>query len=107
VGATEESGKKTKRKIQLNFDKLEEKGLKILRKLARFLLERYMHPREFFGPAIYKQLVKTKKRENNVEIIQTKDFYLRLKLGGIRKTVKEIENLNNFLCLDTKYMNLL
>lgn len=45
---------KKKKKIQINFDLLEEKGLKILRKLARFLLERYLHPREFFGPAIYK-----------------------------------------------------
>lgn len=58
-----------KRRIKLDFDLLEAKGLKILQKLARFLLERYMHPREFFGPAIYKQLVKTKKRENNVDII--------------------------------------
>ena len=52
-----------------------------------------MHPREFFGPAIYKQLVKTKKKENHVDIIQTKDFYLRLKLAGLRKTVKEVDNL--------------
>ena len=81
--------------------------MKILRKLARFLLERYMHPREFFGSAIYKQLVKTKKKENNVDILQTKDFYLKLKLAGIRKTLKEVENLNKFLCLDSKYTNLL
>mmetsp|Transcript_10160 Transcript_10160/g.10128 ORF Transcript_10160/g.10128 Transcript_10160/m.10128 type:complete len:80 (+) Transcript_10160:3383-3622(+) len=66
-----------------------------------------MHPREFFGPAIYKQLVKTKKRENYVDIIQTKDFYLRLKLAGIRKTVKEIDNLNYFLGLDSQYTNLM
>jgi hypothetical protein len=76
-------------------------------KLARFLLERYLHPREFFGPAIYKQLVKTKKRENNVDIMQTKDFYLRLKIAGIRKTVKENENLNSFICLDSKFANLI
>jgi hypothetical protein len=86
---------------------LEDKGLKILQKLARFLLERYLHPREFFGPAIYKQLVKTKKRENNVDILQTKDFYLRLKIAGIRKTVKEIDNLNKFLCLDAKFPHLI
>jgi len=30
-----------------------------------------------------------------------------LKLAGIRKTVKEIDNLNKFLCLDTKYTNLM
>lgn len=66
-----------------------------------------MHPREFFGPAIYKQLVKTKKKENHVDIMQTKDFYLRLKLAGVRKTIKEVDNLNKFLCLDQKYTNLL
>lgn len=103
----EEPDKPAKRKIQLNFDLLEEKGLKILKKLARFLLQRYMHPREFFGPAVYKQLVKTKQRENHVDIIQTKDFYLRLKLGGLRKSVKENDSLNKFLCLDSKYTNLM
>ena len=46
--------KPKRRKIVLNFQDLEAKGLKILRKLARFLLERYMHPREFYGPAIYR-----------------------------------------------------
>jgi hypothetical protein len=66
-----------------------------------------MHPREFFGPAIYKQLVKTKKKENHVDIMQTKDFYLRMKLAGVRKTIKEVDNLNKFLCLDSKYTNLL
>ena len=51
--------------------------------------------------------MKTKKKENNVDIMQTKDFYLKLKLAGIRKTVKEVENLNKFLCLDSKYSNLM
>jgi hypothetical protein len=32
---------------------------------------------------------------------------LRIKIAGVRKTVKEIENLNKFLCLDTKFPNLL
>ena len=98
---------KQKRRITLDFSQLEPKGTKILRKLARFLLERYLHPREFFGPAIYKQLVKTKKRENNVEILQAKDFYLRLKIAGVRKTVKEVDNLNQFLCLDAKFPHLM
>jgi hypothetical protein len=47
-------GKNPLKKIKINFELLEDKGLKILQKLARFLLERYLHPREFFGPAIYK-----------------------------------------------------
>jgi len=35
--------------------------------------------------------------------LQTKDFYLRLKIAGIRKTVKEVDNLNKFLSLDAKF----
>ena len=98
--------KKEKRKVVVKMEDFEEKALKILRKLARFLLERYMHPREFFGPAVYKQLVKTKTRENHVDILQTKDFYLRLKIAGIRKTVKENDNLNKALGLDSKFPHL-
>ena len=45
---------KKKNPITIKFDILDEKGMKILKKLARFLLERYMHPREFFGPTIKK-----------------------------------------------------
>jgi len=51
--------------------------------------------------------VKTKTRENNVDILQAKDFYLRIKIAGLRKTVKEVDNLNKFLCLDAKFPNLL
>jgi len=42
-----------------------------------------------------------------VDILQTKDFYLRLKIAGIRKTVKEVDNLNKFLCLDQKFPHLM
>ena len=54
-GKNEEPSKpKLKKKIVVDMTKFDEKAIKILRKIARFLLERYMHPREFFGPAIYK-----------------------------------------------------
>lgn len=56
--------KPRRKKIQLNFDDLESKGHKILRKLARFLLERYMHPREFYGPVINRQMIKLKQPIN-------------------------------------------
>jgi hypothetical protein len=85
-------GKKGKYPITLDFDSLDEKALKILKKLARFLLERYMHPREFFGPTIKKEIIGKKK--NKVEIIKHHDFYLRLKLASIRKKLKENLSLN-------------
>ena len=74
---------KFKNPIVIDFEILDEKGLKILKKLARFLLERYMHPREFFGPTIKKEELGKKKCK--VEVIKHADFYLRLKLASIRK----------------------
>lgn len=47
-------GQQKRKKVTVDMNKFDVKGLKVLRKIARFLLERYMHPREFFGPAIYK-----------------------------------------------------
>ena len=102
--------KPRRRKIILNFEDLEPKGHKILRKLARFLLERYMHPREFYGPAIYRQMIKTKvgKADSHpVDILHSKDFYSRLKAAGLRKTVNQDENLNKFLRLDAKFPHLM
>jgi hypothetical protein len=48
---------KKKPKMEIKFEILDEKGNKILKKLARFLLERFMHPREFFGPTIKKEII--------------------------------------------------
>lgn len=59
---------KSKNNIVLNNSLLDEKGLKILKKLARFLLERYMHPREFFGPTIKKETIG--KNKCKVEVIK-------------------------------------
>lgn len=57
-----------------------------------------MHPREFFGPTIKKEIIGKKKCK--VEIIRLQDFYLRLKLASIRKKLKEKPNLNQFLAID-------
>ena len=48
--------KKSKNPLVIKFEILDEKAQKMLKKLARFLLERYMHPREFFGPTIKKEV---------------------------------------------------
>jgi hypothetical protein len=94
----EEKKKSQKNPLAIKFDVLDEKGTKILKKLARFLLERYMHPREFFGPTIKKEEVGSKKCK--VEIIKSPDFYLRLKLASIRKKLKQNDSLNLFLAID-------
>ena len=49
----DEKPKKKPRKH--NLENIDAKGIKILRKLARFLLKQFLHPREFFGKAITKE----------------------------------------------------
>ena len=102
--------KPKRRKIVLNFEDAGTKGHKILRKLARFLLERYMHPREFYGSAINRQMIKLKIAPENshpVDIISAKDFYSRMKAAGVRRTIKEDESLTKFLRLDAKFPHLM
>lgn len=89
---------KKQQAINIRFEDLDDKGNKILKRLARFLLERYMHPREFFGPTIKKEVFGKKKCK--VEIIKLHDFYLRLKLASIRKKLKDIPSLTSFLAID-------
>lgn len=100
--AEQGKAKKVKHPIDIKFGILDDKALRILKKLARFLLERYMHPREFFGPTIKKETIGKKKCK--VEIIKLHDFYLRLKLASIRKKLKENTSLNLFVAIDgSKY----
>lgn len=95
----------------LKFEELGAKGQKILRKLARFLLERYMHPREFYGTAVNRQMIKVKTAppgaSHPVDILAAKDFYARMKAAGVRRTAKEDENLTKFLRLDAKFPHIL
>ena len=93
---------KTKRRAH-NLANIDEKGTKILRKLARYLLKQFLHPREFFGKAITKEHIKTKKREFHLDVLKISDFYLKMKIASIRKKLTENESLNNELCLDKKH----
>ena len=63
-----------------------------------------MHPREFFGPTIKKEVLGSKK--SKVEVINHHDFYLRIKLASIRKKLTPNASLNSFLGIDMeKYPN--
>lgn len=57
-----------------------------------------MHPREFFGPTIKKEIIGKKKCK--VEVIKLHDFYLRIKLASIRKKIKENVTVNQFMAID-------
>lgn len=61
-----------------------------------------MHPREFFGKAITKEKIKTKKREFAIDVLKVKEFYLRMKIASIRKRLTENQSINEQLCLDPK-----
>lgn len=54
---------------------LDEKSIKIMAKLMLALMELNVSLYEFFEGKIYEQAVKTKKKENKVEIINSKDFF--------------------------------
>jgi len=93
--------RKSKKKVY-SLANIDAKGIKIMKKLARFLLKQYLHPREFFGKQIKKKQIKTKKNDFNLEVLKVKDFYLQIKIASVRKTLKENESLNNELALDLK-----
>jgi hypothetical protein len=58
-----------------DLSKLDEKSIKILAKLMLALMELELSLYDFFEGAVYEQLVKTKTKQNVVEIINSKDFY--------------------------------
>lgn len=86
-----------------NLDNIDANGLEILSLVARYLLKEYLHPREFFGKIVKQNVeVKTDKKVYKVDIMKQKDFYLKIKISNIRKTLEENQSLNKELCLDTK-----
>jgi hypothetical protein len=79
---------------------LDEKSVKIMAKLMLAMMELNMSLYDFFEGAIYQQSVKSKTKEDVIEIINTDAFFLRLQERGVRKKANVHENLQNFLHLD-------
>lgn len=99
----DETENQTARKKGKKYDltRINEKGLNILKKLARYLLKKYLHPREFFAKSIRKEIVKTPKgKENLVDTLLFKDFYLKMKIASIRKRLTPNESIEKELCVD-------
>ena len=62
-----------------------------------------MHPREFFGKLIKNgEPIKTSSKVFLVDTMAIKDFYLKIKIANLRKTLAENTSLNQQLCLDPK-----
>jgi hypothetical protein len=81
----------------MDLSQLDEKSIKILAKLMLALMELNVSLYDFFDGSIYEQLVKTKTKQNVVEIIAAKDFFELLMRRGVRKSDKGHENLQHFL----------
>ena len=91
----------------MDLGQLDEKSIKILAKMILALMEMNATLDEFFDGVIYEQLVKTKTKQNTVEIINTNDFFNVLQQRGVRKSNKEHDNLTKFLQLDPNYPGLI
>jgi hypothetical protein len=66
-----------------------------------------MHPREFFGKMVKNhQEIKNEKRSYVLDILNVKDFYLKIKIANIRKNLQENQSLNKELCLDQAHPNI-
>jgi site-specific recombinase XerD len=76
-------------------------------KLMLALMELNVSLYDFFDGVIYEQQVKTKTKQNVIEIINTKDFFEYLQKRGVRKSDKTHDNLSKFLQLDPNYPNLI
>ncbi|CDW75040.1 UNKNOWN [Stylonychia lemnae] len=99
--------KKKKEEGGLDLNQLDKKSIKILAKLILALMELNVSLYDFFGGAIYEQQVKTKSKQNIVELINAKDFFRYLRDQGVRKRDTPHQNLQLFLCLDPNYSHLL
>ena len=72
-----------------------------------FLLENNMTTAEFFEPVIYQQNVKSKSKQQTLDILKSEDFFRLLKERGIRKKDTEHLNLKEFLQLSPSFADLL
>jgi hypothetical protein len=92
--------------FQYDLKRIDEEGIQLLEQVAKFLLKEYMHPREFFGKMVKNNHEVKGKKENGdekvfkVDVLAIKDFYLKVKIANIKKTLAENESLNKELCLD-------
>ena len=75
--AGKDAGKKKKKKAEkpLDLTQLDEKSIKIMAKLMIALMELNVSLYDFFDGFIYEQAVKTKTKQNTVEILNSSDFY--------------------------------
>lgn len=77
----------------MDFSQLDEKSVKILAKLMLALMQPDASLYDFFEGAIYDQQVKSKTKQNTIQLINSKDFFHYLQKNGVRKNRNIHENL--------------
>jgi hypothetical protein len=75
VGYTETDDPRRRRKKPLNFDSLNKESLNILAVFTDYLLDTDTSVYEFFDGLIFNQIVRTKNKQNSVEIMAANDFF--------------------------------
>ena len=103
----EQSHKRKKKDKMLDLSKLDEKSVKIMVMLMLYLLEQNMNCEDFFGEVIYQQNVKSKTKQQTLDIINSNDFFRVLQEKGIRSKAKEHPNLKKLLQLSPNFPDLL
>lgn len=78
-GYTETDDPRRRKKKTLNFDSLSKEALNVLAVFTDFLLDTDTSVYEFFDGFIFNQIVKTKSKQNSVEIMATKDFFSKIR----------------------------
>jgi hypothetical protein len=85
---------------QYALNRMDDEGLKIMTDIAHHLLREFMHPREFFGKSIkVNNEVKSQDRTFKVDTMPFSEFYLKIKIANIRKTLEPNKSLNHEMCL--------
>lgn len=75
--------------------------------LMLYLLEQSMSTVEFFQDVIYQQNVKSKTKQQTLDIMNSEDFFRVLQEKGIRKKATEHANLKEFLQLSPNFPDLI
>ncbi len=75
--------------------------------LMLYLLENNMTTAEFFRAVVYEQNVKSKTKQQTLDIMRAEDFFRVLHEKGIRKKNNEHANLKVFLQLSPSFPDLL
>ena len=81
----------------MDLSRLDQKSVKIMVMLMLYLLENNITTAEFFKEVVYQQNVKSKNKQQTLDILKAEDFFRVLQERGIRKKNNKHLNLQSFL----------